>query len=55
MELEDEVESLKAQIKREEKAREQQEWLVDVEINDLSKRYAYFLLHSRAGRFVAAS
>jgi hypothetical protein len=38
MELEDEVESLKAQIKREEKAREQQEWLVDIEINDLSKR-----------------
>ena len=40
MELEDEVESLKAQIKREEKAREQQEWLVDIEINDLSKRQA---------------
>lgn len=38
MELEDEVESLKAQIKQEEKAREQQEWLVDIEINDLSKR-----------------
>lgn len=38
MELEDEVESLKVQIKREEKAREQQEWLVDIEINDLSKR-----------------
>ncbi|ELR22004.1 uncharacterized protein ACA1_157260 [Acanthamoeba castellanii str. Neff] len=41
MELEDEVESLKAQIKQEEKAREQQEWLVDIEINDLSKRQAH--------------
>lgn len=39
MELEDQVEALKREIGTETKAREQQEWLFDVEINDLSKRY----------------